>query len=101
MAKSSTCIYDVINCNGCTICCQWGDQASQIKPSPELPVTPEGNCGYLIEGRGCAVHGTPLQPMLCRMMDCRHTYSRVKHSPLIKVALKGKEMLDTYGEPHS
>ena len=72
-----------VPCNGCTLCCQ--NDAVRIHPEmgddPKLYKTEmiegrlclahatNGNCVYLIRGKGCSIHDR--RPAVCRELDCR------------------------------
>lgn len=87
-----------MECKGCTYCCQWGTEAVELKAAPDLPVTEEGDCGYVQPGVGCTVYNTNIRPERCRTWDCRQLYHSVKNRPVFRIIFKGKEMVDKYGE---
>ena len=54
-----------MKCNGCTACCK----AFLIK---ELNKQPGETCKYVIEGKGCSVHGTDKMPKECSLFECAY-----------------------------
>ncbi len=68
----------------CTQCCQWGDEASTLKPTGVDP-DPEGNCPYLIKGKGCALFGRAERPLECVFFDCRELAKEFLKNPIVAV----------------
>lgn len=101
-----------IQCNGCTQCCEWGNdlgirprltqlETKKYENEPGIDGQPvlkavNGHCVYLNKGRnpGCSIHKD--RPSTCRTFDCRLLYQQLESmsgATFIKVALKGAEKL--------
>lgn len=91
-----------VPCNGCTACCQNDavrilphEDASlwQTQPHPYVPGAlmlkhaPNGDCVYLVRGKGCIVHGAA--PQQCREMDCRAVAAALGYTKARKLIAQG------------
>ena len=98
-----------VPCNGCTLCCKGdavrllpGDSDDYlVEPHPFQPGQwmlahkPNGDCVYLGDA-GCTIH--PRRPKMCREMDCRMVFRKVKESQAQRLNIpmdvwrRGKEL---------
>ncbi len=81
----------LLNCGSCTLCCQGdliyihlecGDNPNDYLTDFNdgrytLKHKDNGDCIYL--DKGCTIHG--LQPTICKEMDCRKLYKKIKRNP--------------------
>lgn len=53
----------------CALCCLQRSKTNLAKKAKTINRA-SGECIYLDEERGCKVHGTTLQPLVCRQFSC-------------------------------
>ena len=86
----------MVNCDGCTACCRWGDMADKIMPKdPNIEADEKGNCVHL-GVNGCKIYGTDEWPEYCKTFDCTTLLRQVEADPFMRVltvaVLKRQEM---------